>query len=227
MTIETMPSAPDIERAVLGAAVLDGECAERLAKLPELLFYLPSHKIIANAISRLVEKGAGVDQLTVANELERTGELGDAGGEAAIAAIAAETRCTANFLYHTRILREKAALRKIIRTAVSAANAASGDSADPLAIAKSALMHLQGVAAGLDGETKPLSEMVKEWVLSSDGVFQSTDVSRDMDVSSRVDRKNISKILTRLVDEGLIERAGDRWCHFRDRLLQGPRVSDM
>ena len=44
-------------------------------------------------------------------------------------------------------------------------------------------------------------------MLSSDGVFQVTDVSRDMDVSSRGDRKNISKILARLVDEGLIERA--------------------
>ena len=44
-------------------------------------------------------------------------------------------------------------------------------------------------------------------MLSSDGVFQVTDVSRDMDVSPRVDRKNILKILSRLVDDGLIERA--------------------
>jgi len=60
-----------------------------------------------------------------------------------------------------------------------------------------------------------LSEDIREWVLSSSGVFVSSDVVRDLDLSSRVVRKNSSKILGRLVDEGLIERVGKKNGQFR------------
>lgn len=57
---------------------------------------------------------------------------------------------------------------------------------------------------------KPLADEVREWVLSSTGVFLSSDVVKCLQVSSRDGKKNLSKILTRLVGEGLIERHGDR-----------------
>ncbi len=57
---------------------------------------------------------------------------------------------------------------------------------------------------------KPFADEVREWVLSSTGVFLSSDVVRCRQVSSRDEKKNLSKILTRLKDEGIIERHGDR-----------------
>lgn len=57
---------------------------------------------------------------------------------------------------------------------------------------------------------KSLSDDVREWVLSSNGVFLSSDVVRNLQVSSRDERKNLSKILSRLCDEGVIERYGNK-----------------
>jgi hypothetical protein len=64
--------------------------------------------------------------------------------------------------------------------------------------------------------TKPnLSDLIREWVLSTDGVFLSTDVAKDLNLSTRVDRGNLSKVLERLRKENLIAKHGDRRGQFR------------
>lgn len=76
---------------------------------------------------------------------------------------------------------------------------------------------------------KVLADAVREWVLSSSGVILSSDVVRDLGLSSGVvkngdlssnvvmrrDRQNVSKILTRMCDEGIIERTGNKNGMFR------------
>jgi hypothetical protein len=64
-----------------------------------------------------------------------------------------------------------------------------------------------------------LSAEVREWVMSSSGVFHSSDVVRELGLSSlssnRNFSQNLSKVLERLVNEGVIERHGDRRGCFR------------
>jgi len=60
-----------------------------------------------------------------------------------------------------------------------------------------------------------LAEDVREWVLSSTGVFLSSEVARCRQLSSRDDQKNLSKILSRLCSEGIIERYGNKNGQFR------------
>ena len=55
-----------------------------------------------------------------------------------------------------------------------------------------------------------LAEEVKQWILSSSGVFLSSNVVRCLHLSSREDEKNLSKILSRLKEEGIIEKQGDK-----------------
>ncbi|HPR91114.1 MAG TPA: bifunctional DNA primase/polymerase, partial [Synergistaceae bacterium] len=62
---------------------------------------------------------------------------------------------------------------------------------------------------------RALAEEIREWVLSSNGVFLSTDVPMCRHLSSREERKNFSKILSRLCEEGIIERYGNRNGQFR------------
>ncbi|WP_367341137.1 bifunctional DNA primase/polymerase [Aminivibrio sp.] len=69
---------------------------------------------------------------------------------------------------------------------------------------------------------RALAEEIREWVLSSNGVFLSTDVPICRQLSSREERKNFSKVLSRLCDEGIIERHGSRNGTFRrvDRTIE-------
>lgn len=67
----------------------------------------------------------------------------------------------------------------------------------------------------LDSRERTLSQDVREWVLSSSGLFLSSDVVKSLHVSSREEAKNISKILGRLRDEKVIERTGNKNGQFR------------
>lgn len=62
---------------------------------------------------------------------------------------------------------------------------------------------------------RKLSEEVREWVLSTTGHFLSTDVDRDLDLMTRVDKNNRSKIMERLLQEGIIEKYGEKRGSFR------------
>jgi hypothetical protein len=115
MLPETLPSAPDVERAVLGAFMLEREAYYMVEdQLTGDLFYRPDHNAIYKAIMDLYSSDRAVDPLMVCEMLRDRDILDNCGGEATIDGIAQEIGSAANVRYHVQVLREKALLRRLM-----------------------------------------------------------------------------------------------------------------
>jgi len=129
------PQVPDIERAVLGAMLLDKEAigiASEILAREDDCFYKPAHSLIFRVITDLYDnERSPVDQLTVTELLRSRGQLESVGGEETIAALAGETTSAANIRYHCQLLKEKALLRRIISITATVRNSCYQDSANP------------------------------------------------------------------------------------------------
>lgn len=111
------PWSEDAERAVLGAMLLDADAVMRAAEhVDDSMFYREGHRRVFRAAMTLTERGSVVDTLTLAEELERRGELEQSGGREYLSFLVEAVPTVANVEFHARIVREKATLRRLIET---------------------------------------------------------------------------------------------------------------
>jgi replicative DNA helicase len=114
-----LPQALEVERAVLGAMLIDNMAINRVVEVlgDETAFYHTPHRRVYAAIQKLSERGEPVDQVTLTEELVRRGQLDDVGGAVLIAELASEMATAANAEYHAQIVLEKAQRRRLIAAA--------------------------------------------------------------------------------------------------------------
>jgi replicative DNA helicase len=113
------PQAVEVERAVLGAMLLDGSSISRVVEVlgDESALYQTAHRKIYSAILALYERGEPADQVTITEELGSRGQLEDVGGPAYIASLAGEMATATNAEYHAKIVLERALRRRLIDAA--------------------------------------------------------------------------------------------------------------
>jgi hypothetical protein len=109
------PQDQNAEKAVLGAVLLLGP--DLVSKLIDLGleagdFYLRPHGVVFEAMVSLHNDGAGVDHLTVEDELRRTGRLEEIGGPVAVEVLSGACPDAANALDYARVIRRTAFLRR-------------------------------------------------------------------------------------------------------------------
>jgi len=111
------PQNIEVERAVLGAMLIEPEALFRgLEILTPENFYHEGHANIFQAMKNLAEEDKPSDLVTVADRLQRMGDLEKLGGRSYLASLTTGVVTSGNLEYHANIIREKAVLRDLIHT---------------------------------------------------------------------------------------------------------------
>ncbi|ATC99532.1 MAG: replicative DNA helicase [Pseudomonadota bacterium] len=123
-TLKVPPHSIEAEQSVLGGLMLDNEAWDRVAeRVVAQDFYTRTHKLIFEAMEKLVESGQPIDLITISETLEKTNELDSIGGFAYLGEIAKNTPSAANINAYAEIVRERAVVREMIHVANEIADA--------------------------------------------------------------------------------------------------------
>lgn len=110
------PQAIDVEKAVLGALLIDKDAFDLVSDvLTEESFYNARNKIIFAAIKSIKLHSLPLDILTVTEELEKQGKLEEVGGPGYVVELSSRVASSANIEYHAGILAEKDHYRQLIK----------------------------------------------------------------------------------------------------------------
>jgi replicative DNA helicase len=115
------PHNLEAETSVLGAILLAEQALDGVlidVKLSPQDFYRERHRLIFRAMLRLKEKPVPepVDALTVSEELNRAGELEEAGGTAFMHSLPNLVPAAGNAKHYAKIVKEHALLRRLLDT---------------------------------------------------------------------------------------------------------------
>ncbi len=112
------PHNVEAEQAVIGAIFLEPEAfstaSERLISTD---FYRANHQAIFATMSLLSERGEPIDVVTVTTNLANTEQLEQVGGVTYLTDLASSVPTAANIDYYSKIVEEKALLRRLIKSA--------------------------------------------------------------------------------------------------------------
>jgi replicative DNA helicase len=113
-----VPHSREAEEAVVGAVFINPEVYYDIAQfLSADDFYIHRHKWIWEAFNRLHEQRIPIDLLTVADELERRGQLSEIGGSAYLTSLVNQVPSSLNAESYGRIVEEYSIRRKMIAAA--------------------------------------------------------------------------------------------------------------
>ena len=109
------PHSVEAEQSVLGGLMLDNSTWDAVAdRLTSDDFFRRDHQLIFAAIADLAARSEPLDAVTLAEQLERNGQLEEGGGLAYLATLTRETPSAANIRSYADIVRERAQLRRLI-----------------------------------------------------------------------------------------------------------------
>ncbi|MCL5022641.1 MAG: replicative DNA helicase [Nitrospirae bacterium] len=116
------PQNVEAEQSILGAILLENDA---LPKAIEILspedFYREAHRKLFNSMTDLFERNEAIDIITVTDTLKRKNELEAVGGVTYLSHLVNQVPTAANVRYHAKIVKEKALLRALLKSATEIA----------------------------------------------------------------------------------------------------------
>lgn len=110
------PHNLEAEESVLGACLLSKEAAGMVVdQLDVTDFYKPANGQVFEAIVELYARGEAVDQVTVADELQRRGRLDDVGGRPYLFTLVHQVPTAGSAAHYANIVSETSVLRRLIQ----------------------------------------------------------------------------------------------------------------
>ena len=110
-----IPRNIEAEKSVLAACMLNADILEEIAiKLKPENFFRPAHRIIFEAIMDLHTRRIPVDQISLADNLNASGQLDAIGGRSYIIELADNTFALTNWSNHADIVKRTSVLRDLI-----------------------------------------------------------------------------------------------------------------
>ena len=156
-----LPHNIEAEQAVLSAMLIKREA---IAEAVELVtgddFYREAHRLAFLAMEELFTAGEPVDIITFAEALRKKEQLDQVGGVSFVTALANFVPTAANIVYHAKIVREKAQLRRLIDAATAIAGDAYEDADDVDAILDEAERKILSVATRHGGDFIPIRDII-------------------------------------------------------------------
>jgi len=175
--LKVPPHSIEAEQSVLGGLMLDNErwddVAERVVAED---FYTRPHRHIFTEMARLQESGSPIDLITLAESLERLGQLDSVGGFAYLAELSKNTPSAANISAYADIVRERAVVREMISVANEIAEAGfdpqGRTSEDLLDLAESRVFKIAESRANKDEGPKNIADVLDATVARIEQLFQ-------------------------------------------------------
>ena len=148
-TPRPLPASLDAEKGVLSSVFLNPECLDGLGDITRQHFFLPSHGTVWQCLVEMNAKGKPIDLITVTQAIADKNQLEQIGGPKILAEIQTFLPTGASYQYYADIVKEKAALRALIKIATDTVEAAYEDQDQPVSdIVIAALCKLKPFASG-------------------------------------------------------------------------------
>jgi len=110
-----LPHSREAEESVIGSALVDSASVSVSAEIIRSEdFYFEQNREIYTIIMELFNENSPIDIITVTNRLNQYDKLDAVGGLNYLKTVAASVATTGNVVYHSRIIKEKSVLRKLI-----------------------------------------------------------------------------------------------------------------
>jgi len=174
--LKVPPHSLEAEQSVLGGLMLDNEAWDRVAeRVTSTDFYSRPHRLIFEAMERLVQQGQPIDLITLSEALERIDRLEQVGGFAYLAELAKNTPSAANINAYADIVRERAVVREMIGVANEIAEAGfdpqGRSSADLLDMAETKVFKIAESRSNASEGPQHLSKILEQTVDKIEQLF--------------------------------------------------------
>jgi replicative DNA helicase len=176
-TTETPPPQDHhAEQSLLGAMLIDNHYIDNVCAIVNRDdFHEKRHQLIFDAIVSLAERNIAADLVTVTNELVTLANLEAIGGRAYLVELQEDVYSAANCERYAEIVREKALLRRLMRTSTEILSRAQNNE-DPKELIEYADRKFFELAAGSgNSEMRSQAEVAKSALAGLDETLQARE----------------------------------------------------